>query len=142
MGADRRRPAGRAPRLRSGLPPRIAAVALARVGERGGALETLDVSILGPIEPDGVAPALQRGGDGLAARFLYAWPHAAPFCPLAERKRPGRSELLMAPLRRLLRLVPVSRERRCILLFDDPGEKAFNAFLARLHAEVQRAERP
>src|SRR5258708_15424448 len=87
-------------------------------------LETLDVGILGSIEPDGVAPALQRGGDGLAARFLYAWPHAAPFCPLAERKQPGRSEVLMEPLRRLLRLVPVSRDRRCILLFAEPGEKA------------------
>ena len=48
--------------------------------------------------------------------------------------------MLMAPLRRLLRLVAASRERRCILLFDELGEKAFNAFLARLHAEVQRAE--
>ena len=103
-------------------------------------LGTLDVSILGSIEPDGVAPALQRGGDGLAARFLYAWPHAAPFCPLAERKRPDNSEVLMGPLRRLLRLVATSRERRCLLLFDEPAERAFNAFLAGLHAEVQRAE--
>lgn len=35
-------------------------------------LEALPVSILGSIEPDGVAQALQRGGEGLAARFLYA----------------------------------------------------------------------
>ena len=101
---------------------------------------SLNVSILGSIEPDRVAPALQRGGDGLAARFLYAWPHAAPFYPLAERKHQGDDEVLMVPLRRLLRLVPLSRHRGCGLLFDEAGEKSFNAFLARLHAEVQRAE--
>ena len=102
-------------------------------------LEALDISILGTIEPDGVAPALRHGGQALAARFLYAWPHAVAFRPLTERKERVADEAAMGPLRRLLRLV-ASREGPCVLFLDEPAEKTFNAFLARLHGEVRQAE--
>lgn len=57
-------------------------------------LENLEVSMLGTIEPDAVTLQMQRGGDGLAARFLYAWPRALPYCPLAERMHPASDDVL------------------------------------------------
>lgn len=99
-------------------------------------LENLEVSMLGTIEPDAVTLQMQRGGDGLAARFLYAWPRALPYCPLAERMHPASDDVLPS-LRRLLQLGLRARH----LLFLDPSATAvFDAFLARLHGEVRRAE--
>ena len=99
-------------------------------------LETLTVSLLGSVEPEGAWRALPPGGEGLAARFLYAWPHAAPFCPLAERVYASGGDVLVQ-LRRLFRL---STGGRCFLSLDPAGLAAFDAFLARLHGAVQQAE--
>lgn len=99
-------------------------------------LEDLEVSMLGSIEPDAVASEMQRGGDGLAARFLYVWPHPVPYCPLACRTHPASDDVLLS-LRRLLEL---SLRTRCLLSLDRPATAAFDAFLARLHREVQVAE--
>lgn len=100
-------------------------------------LEDLEVSMLGSIEPDAVAQQMQRGGDGLAARFLYAWPTPLPYCPLDKRSHPAGDDVLPS-LRRLLQL----GARAHHLLFLEPSATAaFDAFLARLHGEVRRAER-
>lgn len=100
-------------------------------------LETLNVSLLGSIEPDRVAADLHSGGGvGLAARFLYAWPHPAPYCPLAERADP-ESRAVLASLRRLLHL---SERAHCKLVLDKTGAAAFDAFLARLHGDTRQAE--
>lgn len=100
-------------------------------------LEDLEVSMLGSIEPDAVAQQMQRSGDGLAARFLYAWPHPMPYCPLDQRAHPA-SDHVLPPLQRLLQL----GTRAHHLLFLEPSATAaFDAFLARLHGEVRRAER-
>jgi hypothetical protein len=100
-------------------------------------LEDLDVSMLGSIEPDVVALQMQRGGDGLVARFLYAWPHPKPYCPLGRRALPASDDVLPS-LRRLLQL---GLRPRHLLLLDRPAAAAFDAFLAWLHGEVRRAER-
>ena len=100
-------------------------------------LESLLVSILGAIEPASVAQGLPPGGDGLAARFLYTWPHPQPFCPLAERK-PPRYEQVLASLCRLQRID--TSQRPHTLLLDEGGTAAFEAFLARLHGELGQAE--
>jgi hypothetical protein len=99
-------------------------------------LESLTVSILGSVEPEGAWRALPPGGEGLATHFLYAWPQAAPYSPLAERVYPKAAEVLV----RLRRLMPLGALDRCILRFDKPGVLAFDAFLSRLHAEVRRAD--
>ncbi|MPZ35556.1 MAG: DUF3987 domain-containing protein [Rhodospirillales bacterium] len=99
-------------------------------------LEDLEVSMLGSIEPDAVASQMQRGGDGLAARFLYAWPHPLPYCPLAQRIHPASDDVLLS-LRRLLQL---SLRARCLLSLDPSATAAFDAFLARLHRELRHAE--
>jgi hypothetical protein len=99
-------------------------------------LEGLAVSLLGSVEPDGVASEMRRGGDGLAARFLYAWPHPVPYCPLALRIHPANDDVLSS-LRRLLQL---SMGARCLLTLDPSAAAAFDAFLGRLHGEVRRAE--
>lgn len=101
-------------------------------------LEDLAVSILGSIEPDRAAEALQGDAAALAARFVYAWPAPPPFRPLAERQ-PPRNDAALTMLRRLLRSVG-TLEQPYVLWIDEPAEAAFNAFLARLHGEIRQAE--
>jgi hypothetical protein len=100
-------------------------------------LENLEVSMLGSIEPDAVTLQMQRGGDGLAARFLYAWPHPVPYCPLDQRAHPVSDDVLPS----LRRLHQVGLRSHHLLFLDPAASSAFDAFLARLHGEVQRAER-
>lgn len=109
---------------------------------RGGrGIRDLDpymVSILGSIEPDCLARSLPRGGDGVAARFLYAWPNPSPFRPLADRK-PLHNEVVLGMLRRLLQAIDTSSEPH-LLVVDRSGAAAFDAFLARLDREIRQAE--
>jgi hypothetical protein len=99
-------------------------------------LESLTVSLLGSVEPEGVWRALPPGGEGLTARFLYAWPHAASFSPLRERVYASGDDVLVQ-LRRLFRL---STRGRCVLSLDASGLAAFDAFLSRLHGAVRQAD--
>lgn len=64
----------------------------------------LSVSILGGIQPDRLATLLLAGDDdGLAARFLFAWPD--PSRPIRPRRAPNDGRALGA-LRWLLTLAP------------------------------------
>lgn len=101
-------------------------------------LDPYAVSILGSIEPDCLGQGLPRGGDGLAARFLYAWPTPPAFRPLADRK-PLRNEAVLTLLRRLLQAIDTSTEPH-LLAVDRSGTAAFDAFLARLDREIRQAE--
>jgi hypothetical protein len=101
-------------------------------------LDPYAVSILGSIEPDGLAQSLPRGGDRVAARFLYAWPHPSPFRPLADRK-PLRSEGALTMLRRLQQAIDTSGKPH-VLVVDLSGAAPFDAFLARLDREIRQAE--
>ncbi|WP_372620868.1 DUF3987 domain-containing protein [Falsiroseomonas sp.] len=68
-------------------------------GDRGVEVPHLTWGILGAIQPDRVASLLMAGDDdGLAARFLYAWP--ATIKPARPRNAPPAGTLLDA-LRRL-----------------------------------------
>jgi Protein of unknown function (DUF3987) len=107
----------------------------------GRSLRDLDpyaVSILGSIEPDRLTQDLPRGGDGLAARFLYAWPTPSPFRPLADRK-PLRNEAVLTLLRRLLQAIDTSSEPH-LMVVERSGAAAFDVFLARLDREIRQAE--
>lgn len=101
-------------------------------------LENLKVSMLGSIEADAAASQIQRGGDGLAARFLYAWPHPVPYRPLVERTHAARDDVLPS----LRRLVQLGLRARHLLFLDPSATSAFDAFLARLHGEVRRSDGP
>ena len=103
-----------------------------------GHLEHLAVSILGSIEPDGLGQTVPRGGDGPAARFLYAWPHPSPFRPLADRK-PLHNEAVLVALRRLLQGIDTSSKPH-VLVVDRSAAAAFDVFLARLDREIRQAE--
>src|SRR6185312_7267441 len=48
-------------------------------------LHKFPVSVVGSIQPDRLADALQGGDDGMAARFLYSWPDPPPYRPLGQR---------------------------------------------------------
>lgn len=101
-----------------------------------GRLEKFPVSILGSIQPDRLAKALQR--DELAARLLYAWPHQPTYAPLADRKAPSDDQMVLL-LRKIERQVG-DHERPLILAFDEAGIKVLDDFLGSLHANLRDAE--
>jgi hypothetical protein len=102
------------------------------------ALDPFPISILGALEPDRLAAALQRGEESLAARFLYAWPALPPFRPLAERT-PARDDEALALLRAIRGMAGTMAEPLCLAL--DAGALAtLDSFLGRLHAERCGAE--
>jgi hypothetical protein len=101
-------------------------------------LQHFAVSILGTIQPDGLRETLQEGNEGLAARFLYAWPGTQPYCPIADRKIACDDDALKM-LRRVHRLARTPHDP-LVLSFDERGVKAFDGFLAGLHADRVRSE--
>ena len=81
---------------------------------------------------------LEEGDDGLAARFLYAWPGPQPYCPLANGKIAQDDDALRM-LRRISRLARTPDDP-LELLFDQRGVEAFDGFLAGLHADRRGTE--
>ena len=95
-------------------------------------------SVLGALSSDGLEKALAGANDGMASRFLYAWPDPPPYCRLLERRvaDDGRA---VASLRRLLKL-PGPPEQPVVLTFDQPALAAFDDFLAGLHPDCRDGE--
>jgi hypothetical protein len=81
---------------------------------------------------------LEEGDDGLAARFLYAWPGPQPYCPLANGKIAQDDDALKM-LRRISRLARTPDDP-LVLSFDRRGVEAFDGFLAGLHADPRKTE--
>ncbi|HTG20926.1 MAG TPA: DUF3987 domain-containing protein [Reyranella sp.] len=110
--------------------------------------ERCPMSVLISIRPDRLMAALgkddprkddpRRDDDGLAARLLYAWPDPPPFRPVAER-RPARDEQALDLLRSISRVVR-ARADPLVLALDPAAAKAFDGFLADLHALARHAE--
>jgi hypothetical protein len=101
-------------------------------------LERFPVSILGTIQPDRLKEALQESDEGLAACFLYVWPGASPYGPLADRKIAGDDDALRM-LRRISRVARTPADP-VVLPLDAHGVKAFDGFLAGLHADLRKSE--
>ena len=101
-------------------------------------LESFPVSVLATMQPDRLKEALREDDDGLAARFLYAWPGAQPYRALADlRLAPGRRGAGNAAAPR----APGARQGDpLVLAFDQHGVKALDGFLAGLHAERCKTE--
>ena len=101
-------------------------------------LQSFPVGILGTLQSDQLREALQESDDGLAARFLYAWPGAQPYRPLADC-RIARDDEALTMLRRVARLARTPDDP-LVLPFDAHGIKAFDEFLAGLHADRGKTE--
>ena len=96
------------------------------------------VSIVGSLDPERLDAALEGTGDGLAARFLYAWPGPAPYRSLRTLK-PTREDEAVNALQRIARAVGTP-EKPLVLAFEDQAVTAFDRSLERLHPETLRAE--
>jgi hypothetical protein len=96
------------------------------------------VSIVGSLDPERLDAALEGTGDGLAARFLYAWPAPAPYRSLRALK-PTREDEAVNALQRIARAVGIP-EKPLVLSFEDRAVTAFDVSLERLHPETLRAE--
>jgi hypothetical protein len=107
-------------------------------GEAPLHLESFPVSVLATIQPDRLKEALRENDDGLAARFLYAWPGTQPYRALADLQI-ARDDEALEMLRRLARLARTPSDPLA-LPFDQHGVKALDGFLADLHAERCRTE--
>jgi hypothetical protein len=104
-------------------------------GDRGIEVRHLTWTILGGIQPDRVSSLLLAGDDdGLAARFIFAWPAARK--PTRPTKPPPAGYLPHA-LRRLEAL-PWTPPQRHILPFSDDAAAALHAF--RLEAAAMEAD--
>ena len=98
----------------------------------------LPVSVIGSLHPERLADSLEGTGDGMAARFLYAWPEPPPYRSLLDGKPPHEDEAVNM-LHRIAGAVGTA-DHPLVLAFDEAALKAFDHFLARLHGEVRRAE--
>jgi hypothetical protein len=96
------------------------------------------LSVLVSIRPDRLVEALRKGDDGLAARFLYAWPDAPGWRPLAERRSAHDEQAL--DLLRHIACVARPPADPLVLALDPSAAKAFDGFLAKLHARQRQAE--
>jgi hypothetical protein len=100
--------------------------------------EKTAVSIVGSLDPERLDAALERTGDGLAARFLYVWPGPAPYRSLRTLK-PVREDEMVNALQRITRAVGTP-EKPLVLALEDQAVTVFDGCLERLHGETLRAE--
>jgi hypothetical protein len=101
-------------------------------------LRKFPVSLIGSIQPDRIAEALQGGDDGMAARFLFAWPDPAPYRPLGERSI-ARDDDALARLQVIANLAGTA-EQPLYLPFDSLALELFDRFLAHLHGRTENVE--
>ena len=93
-----------------------AAVTLKRRTDKSSLqLERFPVSILATTPPDRLKEILEEGDDGLAARFLYAWPGPRPHCPLANGRIAADDDALKM-LRRIGRLARTPEDPLVLVL--------------------------
>ena len=106
-------------------------------GTPAAVTESAAVSILGAVQPEQLARLFQEAED-LAARYLYAWPHQAPFRSVVGRPSPDDGEAL-SRLRRIARKVVTIRDP-LMLVVDERGLAALDTFMAKVHAALGEAE--
>jgi hypothetical protein len=102
------------------------------------AADKFPVSIIGSLHPEQLAEALDSAGDGMAARFLFAWPSPPLYRPLAGGKEP-RADEAVTMLHRIAGAVGTP-DRPLVLAFEEAALKYFDRFLAGLQGEIRRAE--
>ncbi|GEP56671.1 hypothetical protein RSO01_38370 [Reyranella soli] len=106
-------------------------------GAQAAVAESVAVSILGAVQPEQLGRLFLEGED-LAARYLYAWPHQPPFRSIVGSPSPDDAEALNR-LSRIARKVGTIRDP-LVLLVDERGLSALDAFRANVHASLREAE--
>jgi Protein of unknown function (DUF3987) len=101
-------------------------------------LPNFPVSVIGSIQPDRLAEAFQGSDDGMAARFLYAWPGRPKYRSLMQR-RIAREDDALAMLQHIAS-VAGSPEEPAVLAFDAEALQAMDTFLERLEGALDQAE--
>ena len=100
-------------------------------------LRKFPVSVIGSIQPDRIAEALSGGDDGMAARFLYAWPDAPSYRGLGDHCR-ADDERALARLQAIAGLGDGTSPLH--LSLDHEALGVFDAFLRDLHDRLPEAE--
>jgi hypothetical protein len=95
----------------------------------------LPLSVLGSIQVDRLCEALSGADDGLASRFLFAWPERPAFVGLADRRTPPTDEMLDRLRRIASRVRTVENPLRLTLEADAFME--FNVFCSKHHRDTQ-----
>ena len=88
--------------------------------------------------PDRLAEVFQGGDDGMAARFLYAWPEPPKYRSILERQVARDDEAL--DLLQHIDRAAGSADRPLVLAFDHHAATFFDGFCERLHEDAQLAE--
>jgi hypothetical protein len=101
-------------------------------------LPKFPVSIVGTIQPDRIADVLNSSDDGMAARFLYAWPEAPGYTSLMDRRIP-RDDDALGMLQYIARCAG-SVTAPLILAFERTAVVAFDQFMRDLHGETRDAD--
>ena len=96
-------------------------------------LPKFPVSVVGSIQPDRLAEAFQGSDDGMAARFLYAWPELPEYTPLMDRRVP-RDDMALALLQHIAAVS--NPEQPLTMTFDTQAVRTFDKFLRGLHEEA------
>ncbi|MBY0319046.1 MAG: DUF3987 domain-containing protein [Reyranella sp.] len=116
------------------------AISVARPRQPARSLRHFPLSILSTSRPEPLKEQLCAGDDGLAARFLFAWPGPQPYRALEIVERSRDAEILQR-LRALSRLAR-SPDDPCVIEVDARGRAALDGVLGKLHVERQKAEGP
>lgn len=101
-------------------------------------LHKFPVSVIGSIQPDRLAELFEGSDDGMAARFLYAWPEPPKYRSLRERPV-ARDDEALSLLQNVAAIVGTA-EQPLVLAFDDGATSLFDSFCERLHEQAQAAE--
>ena len=94
--------------------------------------------MIGTIQPDRIAEALQGGDDGMAARFLYVWPKLPAYTPLMERRVPHDDDAL--GMLQKIAAVAGTPDAPLILRLDDEALMLFDRFSGGLHEKAKAAD--
>jgi hypothetical protein len=101
-------------------------------------LKKFPVSIVGSIQPDRLAEAIEGADDGMASRFLYTWPELAPYRSLADRRAPKDADAL-AWLKRIAGAAKKVDDPRILKLSDD-AKQQLDTFMKLLHGQADGLE--
>jgi hypothetical protein len=103
-------------------------------------LKHFPVSVIGGARPAALARALKGADDGMAARFLYAWPAKPAWVPFAERLAPD-DELALERFERLAGWVGTA-EAPLVLAMDKEAVALFERYCRRQHTNAPDDESP
>jgi hypothetical protein len=101
-------------------------------------LRRFPVSVIGSIQPDRIAEVLHGSDDGMAARFLFSWPDAAPHRPLAERLV-AWDDAALGRLQSIADAAGTAEQPR-VLALDPMALALFDNLLHGLHFRIDKSE--